>query len=240
MREYIIPYKIFHGSILPNWLLKMEGLSFGAKCCYARLGQYGGSIGICKPRHKVIAGELGCSAESVKRFIRELVKTDLLEKEVQMGGRSNHYIFPKHEKMDFSYKKESKATGHIQPPLQVDTDPLYRSDSTPTIKKRINEENHITTKAPNSIVTIITHYSSLKQQKFVTPESFNGHFKRHCRAAKQLIAECGGVEQAIASLDKAKKYFEDKKLDWVLSTVLNHLPTITAEKKAKGWGGNYE
>jgi len=97
--KYINPYRLFVGSVIPNWLLQRKEISPGAKLCYARLCQYSGKNGLCYPKQVTLAKELGCSRSQVIRYLKELVKQGLIEK-VRVGlQRANRYKFLRHNWM---------------------------------------------------------------------------------------------------------------------------------------------
>jgi len=94
---FINPWKLFHGSQVPNWLLERKEVSPGAKLCYARLCQYAGENGSCYPALDTLAKEMGVSVDSVTRYVQELVKEGLI-KSVRRGfKKSNVYFFKPHE-----------------------------------------------------------------------------------------------------------------------------------------------
>ncbi len=237
MYERFSPHKRFLSSLTPNWLMRSKVISFGAKCCYARLAQYDGENGVCKPRQKVLAEELGCSHTQIRRLLNELIKSRFIEREQIGMGRANRYYFIINH--DVPYVDTPTLPPH------VDTTPSTYGQTLPphvdTPIKRINEENHISTSvAQNELITLVTRYSSLRKHIFDTPLQRTFFFKRNVRAAKQLIIESGSIDKALEYLDKADKYFGEDKLSWTLETVLRNIPNILKEKKAKGWGGNYE
>lgn len=101
--KYINPYKLFIGSLIPNWLLQRKEISQGAKLCYARLCQYSGKDGLCYPKQVTLAKELGCSRSQVIKYINELVKQGLIEK-VRVGlQRANRYRFLRHNWMQLRH-----------------------------------------------------------------------------------------------------------------------------------------
>ena len=56
--ELINPCKKFIFAPVPNWLMRREGVSAGAKLLYGRLCQYAGNNGECYPSIKTLAKEL--------------------------------------------------------------------------------------------------------------------------------------------------------------------------------------
>jgi hypothetical protein len=59
MSKYLIPWKKWVCALCPNWLMRRRELSHGAKLCYARLAQYSGKNGVCRPKLATLAMQLG-------------------------------------------------------------------------------------------------------------------------------------------------------------------------------------
>jgi hypothetical protein len=107
MPTRINPYKCFHGSLVPNWLMPRKEISPGAKLCYGRLAQYAGKKAVAYPRQRVLAEELGVSDRQIRSYIRELAYPPLhpdgmrdyapLIEVVQLGlKKANRYFFLDH------------------------------------------------------------------------------------------------------------------------------------------------
>ncbi len=80
---------------LPNAVLRMKGLSPGAKLVYAALLSYAWQTGSCFPGQKKIAEDLDISERSVRHYIRELKERKLL-KVIRRGlGKTNIYFLPR-------------------------------------------------------------------------------------------------------------------------------------------------
>lgn len=123
----INPYKLFIGSFIPNWLLKRNEISQGAKLCYARLCQYSGEDGECFPKLETLAEEIGVTLNMAHRYCKELSEHRLIEIE-QIGlGKPNRYYFLYHEFMDseLSYKAEKKSK---EEPSRLSAPELERAD----------------------------------------------------------------------------------------------------------------
>ncbi|MGD0884352.1 MAG: helix-turn-helix domain-containing protein [Thermodesulfovibrionales bacterium] len=113
MKKYINPYNLFVGSFLPNWLLKHEEISPGAKLCYARLAQFAGRDGECFPAQTTLAAEIGTGERQIRRYLSELEDQGLIDI-VQVGlNQPNHYRFLWHPWMDEDNgaKKEPPGKG---------------------------------------------------------------------------------------------------------------------------------
>jgi hypothetical protein len=92
----INPWRMFVGSMIPNWLQCRREINQGAKLAYARLAQHAGRDGECFPKQETLAAELGVSERTANEYVRTLVKFRLIEKERPGLGRSNRYYFLDH------------------------------------------------------------------------------------------------------------------------------------------------
>src|SRR5262245_57464039 len=99
MSKRINPYKLFVGCFLPNWLVRRQEISQGAKICYARLAQYAGDKGYAYPSQETLAGELGVCSRQVRNYLDELVKARLIDSDQQGLNSTNCYYFLTHEWM---------------------------------------------------------------------------------------------------------------------------------------------
>ncbi len=54
------------------------------------------------------------------------------------------------------------------------------------------------------------------------------NFARHVRGAKQLLDACKSLSEAKQALITLSKYFKDKKLDYVLETIIRRYPDLVA------------
>jgi hypothetical protein len=116
------PWRMFVGSMIPNWLQCRPEIGQGPKLAYGRLAQYAGEDGKCFPKQATLAAELGVSERMVNEYIRTLVRFGLIEKERPGLGRPNHYFFLNHpwiyerqpEITLRSNQQQQKATGSMQ------------------------------------------------------------------------------------------------------------------------------
>lgn len=76
--QAINTYRTNIGALVPNWLMRREDLSDGAKLLYARLQQYQGEDGDIKPKISTLAAELGKSERVVQNLIAELKEVKLI------------------------------------------------------------------------------------------------------------------------------------------------------------------
>src|ERR1700741_1600500 len=76
---------------VPNFILTKADISVGAKLAYAMLLKYAWDEDACFPGQTKLAGDMGSGERSVRRYLDELEKADLL-KIVQRGlGKTNLY-----------------------------------------------------------------------------------------------------------------------------------------------------
>jgi hypothetical protein len=98
--QRISPWRMFIGSMIPNWLLCRKEVSPGAKLTYARLTQYAGKHGRCFPKQRTLAGELGVTERTARSYLHELVSLKLIEIK-QLGlQKPNRYFFLDHPWID--------------------------------------------------------------------------------------------------------------------------------------------
>lgn len=99
------PWKRFHGSFVPNWLLRRSEVTPGAKLCFARLTQYAGMNGECYPNIDTLAEEIGLSRRQTDRYLAELKRFNLIRAERKGFGRTNRYTFLWHAWAEVDLKK---------------------------------------------------------------------------------------------------------------------------------------
>ena len=152
-----IPYKLFHGAFVPNWLLSRAEVSDSAKLVFARLCQYAGEQGKAFPLQDTLAKELGKSRRSVRRCVAELV-TNRLIRSVRTGRKSsNLYEFVWHEwaevtirddKTDVSSEQRHLPRGDKNGPSEG-TKMAHHERPKVAGSKRIIEENQGSVQEPN-------------------------------------------------------------------------------------------
>ena len=76
---------------VPNFILTKADLSVGAKLAYAMLLKYAWQDDACFPGQIKLAQDMGAGERSVRRYLEELEKTDLLEIEQRGLGKTNYY-----------------------------------------------------------------------------------------------------------------------------------------------------
>ena len=76
---------------VPNFILTKPELSVGAKLAYAMLLKYAWQDDACFPGQIKLAEDMGAGERSVRRYLEELEKTDLLEIEQRGLGKTNYY-----------------------------------------------------------------------------------------------------------------------------------------------------
>jgi len=133
--KYINPYKQFHGSFVPEWLMEREEISPGAKLCYARLARFAGKDGHCFPKRDKIAKGIGVSDRQVGRYISELCNYNLIEYKKMGLGKPNEYRFLLHEWMDNVLTDRTDVSS----PIRTDMSSLDRTDMSSHIRESLQE-----------------------------------------------------------------------------------------------------
>jgi hypothetical protein len=141
-RRRINPWRMFIGSMVPNWLQSRTEVSQGAKLAYGRLAQYAGKNGACYPKQKTLAVELGVTERTANEYIRELVEFGLVDKVRPGLGRPNQYFF-----LDHHWFREGQHPSYGTPGLDRATfSGLERKDTSGAVQKDTslpnNDENH--------------------------------------------------------------------------------------------------
>ncbi|MGE0682425.1 MAG: helix-turn-helix domain-containing protein [Candidatus Binatia bacterium] len=76
---------------VPNFILKKEALSAGAKVTYAMFLQYAWHNDSCFPGQERLAKDVGAAERSVRTYIQELKTAGLLEVRRRGQGKTNLY-----------------------------------------------------------------------------------------------------------------------------------------------------
>src|SRR5690348_6824894 len=80
---------------VPNRILRMKGLSHGARLTYALLLSYAWQKGSCFPGQERLAEDLDVSRQSVSTYLRELKTKGLIIVKRRGLGQTNVYIIPR-------------------------------------------------------------------------------------------------------------------------------------------------
>lgn len=135
----INPYKMFVGSVIPNWLMRNRELSSSDKLVYARLAQYAGKDGECFPKQETIADECGMNISTVNTSIKTLIKVGLLEYIKKGQGKTNSYFFLESQLFDFQILDNGKSVNrNMENPLSSNAD--FRNHSTEENQLRESEK----------------------------------------------------------------------------------------------------
>lgn len=133
--KYINPYKQFHGSFVPEWLMEREEISPGAKLCYARLARFAGKDGLCFPKRDKIAKAIGVSERQVGRYVSELCKYNLIEYKKIGLGKPNEYRFLLHKWINTVLTDKTDVSS----PMRTDVSSLDRTDMSSHIRESYQE-----------------------------------------------------------------------------------------------------
>ena len=87
------PYKHFHNAWVPTSLLSAEGLSDGAKLLYGLLRKYAGKDGNCFPLQRTLALNMRRPERTIRKYLRELRKAQLVKTVRRGKGRAVRYEF---------------------------------------------------------------------------------------------------------------------------------------------------
>src|SRR5436305_363054 len=98
--ERFNPYRMFHGSFIPEAVSRYRGISPGAKLIYGRLCRYAGEDGSAFPGLPTLALETGLRVTQARDYVKELEKSRFIEvdresRHYRKDGRggSNRYFF---------------------------------------------------------------------------------------------------------------------------------------------------
>jgi len=98
---------------VPNFILERKELSVGAKLTYAMLLKYARELDACFPGQGRLAQDLGAAERSVRSWLQELEKVELVTVKRRGQGRSNVYTV--HVKASFWKKHNGEADRQILP-----------------------------------------------------------------------------------------------------------------------------
>lgn len=110
--DEINPRDLWTGVFVPDWLLRREELSQGAKLCYGRLCRfYNPNTGQCNPKHETLAKELGVSERMARVYINTLVEQKLIRIHRNFGpGKKNNYGFLRNKWIVEALTKKKRVT----------------------------------------------------------------------------------------------------------------------------------
>jgi hypothetical protein len=76
---------------VPNFILTNEGISVGAKLAYAMLLKYAWDNDACFPGQVTLSRDMGAAERSVRTYLKELERVELLEIKQRGLGKTNLY-----------------------------------------------------------------------------------------------------------------------------------------------------
>jgi len=120
--------------MLPLQVLRQKGLSFGAKCLYARLRTYAGNDGVCNPSDATLARELGVTDRRVREMRNELRECRLLS--WRRTQKANAYAVNPPEQFHKPDRKESPCQSGTG--LPVRSEAAFRSDRKKASDKKMS------------------------------------------------------------------------------------------------------
>ena len=89
--ETFAPKGNIHGPILPQFILE-KSITLGAKVMYALLCNYASEKDHCWPSHATLAARLSCSVSSVKNYLMELAREELISVRREKYRSSVYYL----------------------------------------------------------------------------------------------------------------------------------------------------
>jgi DNA-binding Lrp family transcriptional regulator len=134
------PYKLFNGIFIPDDIVKCSVLNSTDKLCWGRLYKYSGKNGVCYPKQKTLAEEIGVSEQVILRSLKNLENNKFIEVERPKGKdrilhKSSRYFFIWNDYFNSSETIMDNSPGAINfnsSETITDNSPLY-----------ISKENHI-------------------------------------------------------------------------------------------------
>lgn len=102
--------------MFPNWLLRQQKISPGAKLVYARLSQFAGQDGRCFPGQETLGLELAVRPRTVRKYLAELVHHKLIAEQRRGLNRTNRYVFLWHEWMEDAKTLAESPESRVSPP----------------------------------------------------------------------------------------------------------------------------
>ncbi|MEK7089137.1 MAG: helix-turn-helix domain-containing protein [Patescibacteria group bacterium] len=136
----INPYKKFNGIHIPEGITKVpiSKLSHGAKICYGRLARYAGANGLCLPRIKTLAEEIGVKRRAVDSYIKELKDFGLIETQRRGLNKSNKYYF-----LDHSVLRDALTNALISADTDVADAPFGTNNKESHIKENQSKDSQL-------------------------------------------------------------------------------------------------
>ncbi|KKS05160.1 MAG: hypothetical protein UU58_C0001G0020 [Candidatus Nomurabacteria bacterium GW2011_GWA2_41_25] len=136
----INPYKKFNGIHIPEGITKIpiSKLSHGAKICYGRLARYAGANGLCLPRIKTLAEEIGVKRRAVDSYIKELKDFGLIETQRRGLNKSNKYYF-----LDHSVLYDALTNALVNADIDVADAPFGTNNKESHIKENQSKDSQL-------------------------------------------------------------------------------------------------
>lgn len=148
--DIFVPRGNITGPILPEFILKLS-IPAGAKLLYSVLCGYSYDKGFCWPSHSTLAKRLGCSINTIKNHLQELVKCKLVAIKKENYHSSKFFLLPPPEELQpASTKSDASFTQTVKtnPNLStIESDPSKFDDDPSKIGYLNNLKN---TKKENS------------------------------------------------------------------------------------------
>ena len=101
---------------VPNALLRLAGVTHGAKLTYALLLSYAWQLGSCFPGQEQLAQDLSVERKAVIRYLKELKDKQIIRVERRGMGKTNVCYLPKLSDVPFLGHQEAPQKGQQKVP----------------------------------------------------------------------------------------------------------------------------
>lgn len=148
MTKRIFPWRLFIGSLIPDWLERRPDVLPGTKLAYARLARYAGQKDRAYPRMATLARAIGVSERQAQRYVQQLVDLKLIEVELRREQlKASYYFFLDHPWMhgdeECDHAVASEDTEHSPSSRHAGRDPHDTDVVRPHDTDVVLEENQV-------------------------------------------------------------------------------------------------
>lgn len=166
-------------TVIPNPLLRRQGISPGAKLTYLMLLSYAWQDAACFPGQETLARDLCAGVRSVRRYIQELEDAGLVTIKQRGLGLTNLYIL--HRLSPANMADPTGGTQSRAANLAAQDRPQAHDQDRPdlpTTKTQTNNHQKTMISDPGETVTDdVAEITQLDQFRAMTPEERLAHFE---------------------------------------------------------------
>ena len=130
---------------VPNALLRLPGVTHGAKLTYALLLSYAWQLGSCFPGQEQLAQDLSVERKAVIRYLKELKDKQIIRVERRGMGKTNVYYLPKLSDVPKMGHQEVPKTGQQKVPSMGHKEYTMKKTQKEEYLSNIREANAIKT-----------------------------------------------------------------------------------------------